>query len=90
MIKMHSDFILAGRGLGFWAFVLLMIGTTASGMSILGIAGLGYTGGWPTFWEQLFVPLSASICLILFGVKLSALTKKRGFMTVEDYFCGPV
>ncbi len=86
-IKNASDFILAGRGLGFWAFVLLMIGTTASGMSILGIAGLGYTGGWPTFWEQLFVPLSASACLILFGVKLSALTKKRGYMTVEDYFC---
>ncbi|NLL14630.1 MAG: sodium:solute symporter family protein [Fibrobacter sp.] len=86
-IKNSSDFIIAGRDLGFWVFVLLMIGTTASGMSILGVAGLGYSGGWPTFWEQIFVPLSGSICLILFGVKLSALAQKRGYMTVEDYFC---
>ncbi len=86
-IKNSSDFIVAGRGLGFWVFVLLMVGTTASGMSILGVAGLGYSGGWPTFWEQIFVPLSGSICLILFGVKLSALAQKRGYMTVEDYFC---
>ena len=29
---------------GFWMFVLLMIGTVCSGMSLLGVSGLGYQG----------------------------------------------
>ncbi|MFP4417722.1 MAG: sodium:solute symporter [Chitinispirillaceae bacterium] len=86
-ISNTADYIVAGRKLGFWVFVFLMVGSTASGMTLLGVSGLGYIGGWPTFWEQLFVPLSSSACLILFGVKLSRLAEKRDYMTLEDYFC---
>jgi sodium/proline symporter len=86
-IKNAADFIVAGRGLGFWVFVLLIMSVTASGMSVLGVAGLGYTGGWPTFWEQIFVPLSCSVCLIVFGVKLNVLSQTRNYLTVEDYLC---
>jgi SSS family transporter len=84
-IKNTEDYLVAGRSLGFWVFVLLMIGTVCSGMSLLGVSGLGYKAGWPTIWEQIFVPLSIGFCVIFFGVKLHNVAKTSGYMTVQDY-----
>jgi len=84
-IKSTEDYLVAGRQLGFWVFVLLMIGTVCSGMSLLGVSGLGYKAGWPTIWEQIFVPLSIGICIIFFGVKLHNVAKTQGYITVQDY-----
>ena len=84
-IKNTEDYLVAGRSLGFWVFVLLMIGTVCSGMSLLGVSGLGYKFGWPTIWEQIFVPLSIAFCIIFFGVKLHSVTRKTGYITVQDY-----
>jgi SSS family transporter len=80
-----SDYVVAGRSLGFWVFSFLMIGSVASGMSLLGVSGLGYKFAWPTIWEQLAVPLSIAFCVIFFGVKMHAVSKKSGFITVQDY-----
>jgi SSS family transporter len=84
-IKSTEDYLVAGRSLGFWMFVLLMIGTVCSGMSLLGVSGLGYKMGWPTMWEQIFVPLSIAFCIIFFGVKLHNVAKTAGYVTVQDY-----
>jgi SSS family solute:Na+ symporter len=84
-IKTTEDYLVAGRSLGFWVFILLMIGTVASGMSLLGVSGLGYKAGWPTIWEQIFVPLSIGVCIIFFGVKLHNVAKTSGYVTVQDY-----
>jgi Na+/proline symporter len=84
-IKNTEDYLVAGRQLGFWVFVLLMIGTVASGMSLLGVSGLGFKAGWPTIWEQIFVPLSIGFCIIFFGVKLHNISRTAGYMTVQDY-----
>ena len=62
-----------------------MIGTVCSGMSLLGVSGLGYKAGWPTIWEQIFVPLSIGICVIFFGVKLHNVARSAGYVTVQDY-----
>ena len=85
--KIHTteDYILAGRSLGFWVFTILIVCSICSGMSLLGVSGFGYTSGWPGIWEQIFVPLAASFCIIVFGVKLHALGKTRGYLTVQDY-----
>ena len=83
-IKSASDFIVAGRAISFFVFVLLMMGSTASGGTTLGVPALGFVGGWPTFWEQFFLPLSCCVCLILFGVKLNRLAVERNYLTVED------
>jgi len=85
--KIHNteDYILAGRSLGFWVFTILIVCSICSGMTLLGVSGFGYTSGWPGIWEQIFVPLSAAFCLIFFGVKLQALGKERGYLTVQDY-----
>ena len=84
-IKNTEDYLVAGRQLGFWVFILLMIGTVASGMSLLGVSGLGFKAGWPTIWEQIFVPLSIGFCIIFFGVKLHNVAKTAGYVTVQDY-----
>jgi Na+/proline symporter len=84
-IKNTEDYLVAGRQLGFWVFILLMIGTVASGMSLLGVSGLGFKAGWPTIWEQIFVPLSIGFCIIFFGVKLHNVARSTGYITVQDY-----
>ncbi len=85
-IKNCEDFICAGHSLGFWLFTILMIGTVCSGMSLLGVSGFGYLSGWPGIWEQFFVPLAISFCVIFFGVKLQHIGREKGYMTVQDYF----
>ena len=54
-IQNMSDYVVAGRSLDFWVFTFLMIGSVCSGMSLLGVSGLGYKFAWPTIWEQLAV-----------------------------------
>ncbi|MBN1236407.1 MAG: sodium:solute symporter family protein [Methanotrichaceae archaeon] len=85
-IKNSEDFLVAGRNLGFWTFTLLVVASICSGMTILGVAGLGYATGWPSIWEQIFVPLSAAVCILFFGTKLHSVASKTGYVTVQDYF----
>ncbi|MGB7544441.1 MAG: sodium:solute symporter family protein, partial [Methanothrix sp.] len=40
-IKNSADFLVAGRNLGFWTFTMLVVSSICSGMTILGVAGLG-------------------------------------------------
>jgi len=84
-IKNTEDYILAGRSLGFWVFTILIVCSICSGMSLLGVSGFGYSSGWPGIWEQIFVPLAASFCIIAFGVKLHTVGRERGYLTIEDY-----
>lgn len=84
-IKNTEDYVLAGRSLGFWVFTILIVCSICSGMSLLGVSGFGFTSGWPGIWEQIFVPLAASFCIIFFGVKLHTLGSERGYMTIQDY-----
>ncbi|MBT8507267.1 sodium:solute symporter [Methanomicrobiaceae archaeon CYW5] len=85
--KIHSteDYILAGRSLGFWVFTILMVASVCSGMTLVGVSGFGFASGWPGIWEQIFVPLAASFAIIVFGAKLHGISRKTGYMTVEDY-----
>jgi len=86
-IKTKEDYIVGGRNVGFWVFVLLIISSCTSGMSILGTSGLGFIGGWPTIWEQIFVPLTTAVCILLYGTKIFRISQKKTYLTIEDYFC---
>ncbi|HHF98945.1 MAG TPA: sodium:solute symporter family protein [Candidatus Aerophobetes bacterium] len=85
-IKTAEDYVVAGRSLGFWMFTILIIASCTSGMTLLGVAGLGYIGGWPTIWEQIFVPLSCAICILVYGTKLHKVGQEKKYMTIQDYF----
>ncbi len=86
--KIHNttDYIVAGRSLGFWVFTILVVASICSGMTLLGVSGLGFKLGWPTIWEQIFVPLAAAFLIIVFGVKLNYIGKSENYLTVQDYF----
>lgn len=84
-VRTISDFVNAGGRLGFWVFSLLMVASLVSGMTALGVAGLGYVAGYTTWWEQLAVPLSLSLSVLLFGIKLNKLSKEKGILTVQDF-----
>ncbi len=85
-IKTVEHYIIAGRDLGFWVFAILIVASCMSGMTLLGVSGLGYIGGWPTFWEQIFVPLSCALCIFLYGTKLHRVGERQGYLTLQDYF----
>ncbi|MDO5845463.1 MAG: sodium:solute symporter family protein [Methanocorpusculum sp.] len=85
-IKSSEDYILAGRSLGFWVFLLLLITSICSGVTLIGGSGMGFTYGWPSIWDQIFTPLSAVFCLIFFASKLNRIGRKKGIVNLEDYF----
>jgi len=85
-ISNSEDYMLAGRSLGFWLFTLLIVCSICSGMTLIGTSEFGFKSGWPGIWEQIFVPLAASFCIIFLGTKLNRIGKKQGCMTIADYF----
>lgn len=85
-IKTVEHYIIAGRDLGFWVFAILVVASTTSGMTLLGVSGLGYISGWPTIWEQIFVPLTCAVCILFYGTKLHRISLRQGYLTLQDYF----
>jgi len=57
---------------------ILVVASTTSGMTLLGVSGLGYIGGWPTIWEQIFVPLACAVCILFYGTKLHRVSIRQG------------
>ncbi len=84
-IKSSEDYFIAGRNLGFIAFVILVITSIISGMTILGASGLSFLAGWPSMWEPIFVTLSVVILITVFGAKLYRISRKFNYYTVQDY-----
>jgi SSS family transporter len=85
LIKTSEDYFIAGRNLGFLSFIMLIIGSIISGMTVLGSSGLSYVAGWPSMWEPIFVTLSIAVLITLFGAKLYRVSRKFGYYTVQDY-----
>lgn len=82
-----ADFVAASGELGFWTYVLLMLGAVTSGMSIIGVAGLGFQSGWANLWERVIgPPFAISFCTVLIGYKIWGLRKKYEIWTMQDYF----
>jgi SSS family solute:Na+ symporter len=84
--KTLSDFIAASGELGFWTYCLLMVGSVFSGMSLIGVAGLGFTTGWSNMWERIIgPPFAIAFGTILIGYRLYPLKEKLGLLTIQDY-----
>lgn len=85
-VKTIEHYIIAGRDLGFWVFAILIVASCTSGMTLLGVSGLGYIAGWPSIWEQIFVPLTCAVCILIYGTKLHRVSLRQGYLTIQDYF----
>ncbi len=85
-VKTIADFIAASGQLGFWTYCLLMIGSVFSGMTFIGVAGLGFTTGWSNLWERVIgPPFAIAFGTILIAYKLYPLKEKFGMLTIQDY-----
>ncbi len=81
-----SDFISASGQLGFWTYCLLMVGSVFSGMTLIGVAGLGFTTGWANVWERIIgPPFAIAFGTILIGHRMFKLRKEKGILTIQDY-----
>ncbi len=85
-IQNFDSYLVADRNLGFWVFTILMVASMASGMALLGAAGLSYVSGWPSICDQVFVPCSLVVVLCIFGPKLHRIARRHNYLTLQDYF----
>ncbi len=72
-IKNCEDFICAGHSLGFWLFTISRSERSAVDGPARG-ERIWILSGWPGIWEQFFVPLAISFCVIFFGVKFYSIS----------------
>jgi len=85
-VKTLADFVAASGRLGFWTYVLLMIGTVFSGMTLVGVAGLGFQTGWANLWERVIgPPFAIAFCTVFIGYKMHALRERHQVWTIQDY-----
>ncbi len=85
-IQNFDSYLVADRSLGFWVFTILMVASMASGMALLGAAGLSYVSGWPSICDQIFVPCTLVVVLCFFGPKLHRIARRHNHLTLQDYF----
>lgn len=85
-IQNFNSYLVADRSLGFWVFTILMVASMASGMALLGAAGLSYVSGWTSICDQIFVPCTLVVVLCFFGPKLHRIARRHNHLTLQDYF----
>lgn len=84
--KTISDFISASGKLGFWMYCLLMVGSVLSGMTLIGVSGLGFTTGWANVWERIIgPPFAIAFGTIIVGHKIFRLRNEKRILTMQDY-----
>jgi len=85
-VKTLTDFIAASGRLGFWTYVLLMVGSVFSGMTLIGVAGLSFQTGWANLWERVIgPPFAIAFCTVFIGYKMHALRERHQIWTIQDY-----
>lgn len=85
-VRTVADFVAASGRLSFWTYVLLMVGSVFSGMTLVGVAGLGFRTGWANLWERVVgPPFAIAFCTVLVGYKMHALRARHQIWTIQDY-----
>ncbi|MBI1327795.1 MAG: sodium:solute symporter [Alphaproteobacteria bacterium] len=82
-IKSESDYLLAGRQVGFWLASFSLFATWFGAETVMGssgaVAAQGLSGGRAD-------PFGYTICLILFGLLISYKMRAQAYMTLGDFF----
>ncbi len=80
-----SDYFIAGRGLGTWAFILAATATSFSGWTFLGHPGLIYRDGFQYAYAS-FYAITIPLTGVLFMKRQWMLGKRYGFVTPGEMF----
>jgi len=87
--KTATDYMLAGRGIGLWVFVLAATATSFSGWTFMGHPGLIYVDGFQYAYAS-FYAITIPFTGVMFLKRQWMLGKRYGYVTpgemVADYF----
>lgn len=83
--KTASDYMIAGRGLGIWVFVLAATATSFSGWTFMGHPGLIYRDGFQYAYAS-FYAITIPFTGVLFLKRQWLLSKRFGFITPGEMF----
>ncbi len=78
-----SDFVVAGRRLGFVLCTFTLFATWFGGGTLIGAAGAAYSGGLSAVVAD---PFGAGLCLFLAGAFYVRLLRRLKLTTVSDFF----
>ncbi len=85
-IKNASDFYIGGRNIGPWVTSLSYVAAYFSSVVIIGGGAYGWLFGLSTLWiGAINVFLGTTICWILLGPKMRAMTHKLNSLTIPDF-----
>ncbi len=79
-----SEYFLAGRNIGLWAFALTYGATAASGGSFMGFPALIYTHGWSLAWWICGFMVCPLVALGLFAKRINQVGRIAGAITVPE------
>lgn len=82
-IRTESDYILAGRQLGYGLATFSIFATWFGAETVIGAGGLAYRDGVSLGSAE---PFGYGLCLLLFGLVLAVPLRKRQFTTLADLY----
>lgn len=82
-VKGLADYIVAGRRLGYLLTYGTILATWFGTGLALGGASMAYSYGYR---GVIMDPIGAGLCIILFGLFFAAILRRKGYMTVSDFF----
>ncbi len=82
-IKGLADYIIAGRRLGLALTYGTILATWFGTGLAMGGASMAYSYGYR---GVIMDPIGAGLCIILFGLFFASELRKRGYMTISDFF----
>lgn len=82
-VKDMTDYIVAGRRLGFWLTYGTITATWFCAGTVLGGAAMTYSFG---VRGVIMDPIGASVCLIIFSLFFASILRKLKYLTIADFF----
>lgn len=82
-VKGLADYIVAGRRLGYALTYGTILATWFGTGLAIGGASMAYSFGYR---GVIMDPIGAGVCIIIFGLFFAAILRRRGYMTVSDFF----
>ncbi len=84
-VENADDFLLMGRGVGFWLFFGAYTGAAIGGASIAGFTGMGFDEGISSFWILLVSGFTVPLFAWLFGGALNRFGREQSAFTLSDF-----
>ncbi len=84
-LESRGDFLLMGRGVGFWLFFGAYTGASIGGASLAGFTGAGYSSGISATWLIVVSSVTVPLFAWLFGARINRFGREHGACTLGDF-----